>query len=377
MRPLSLSLLTLPKSGSLTSVNPRSLLYLKLHRMTPVGNSPASSIPPPFYLHSSLFLFPLSATGFATFSMQPGPASLVFLRCVTLETWTFPINPRESPAPSPPPPIFPQSPKPPPSAPFHIPHSFFAAFAVFQHNTLLLSNFTLGPSPTHALFLALISALRHAPPSLPILLFSTSLAFLSRCTDQCSLRYLPLSSSLLHVLMDILEIPDVFVAGQQFSQAWTWTGKTDWINPLQEQATHLTISWAPPLPSRDRMFAEWVVDRPQLLRRDPRRFYPTFHDDPSPMLPAFTQGILLAQSRPLQSACFQLITGHAFHADYSDHFRPTAGDTTACPHCGRRYTLSHVLLDCDFYWEARGDLLGTSSVTHLLTTRLGVSRLLK
>src|SRR6267142_515655 len=50
------------------------------------------------------------------------------------------------------------------TAPFHIPHSFFATFAIFHRNSLLISDFTLGPTPTHALFLALISALRRAPP---------------------------------------------------------------------------------------------------------------------------------------------------------------------------------------------------------------------
>src|SRR6267142_5554748 len=200
------------------------------------------------------------------------------------------------------------------TAPFHIPHSFFAAFAIFHRNSLLISDFTLSPTPTHALFLALISALRRAPPSLPILLFSTSLSFLTRCTDQSSLRYLPLSHSLLNVLTDLLLLPDIFVSGQGFSQAWTWTDKQDWIHPLREQATYLTLSWAPSPPSKDRIFTEWAEECPRLKRHNPRRLYPTFHNDPSPLLPPFTQGVLLAQSRPLQSACLQLITGHAFHS---------------------------------------------------------------
>jgi hypothetical protein len=62
----------------------------------------------------------------------------------------------------------------------------------------------------------------------------------------------------------------------------------------------------------------------------------------SHILPSFTQGSLTAPSRRLQSACFQLITGHAFEADYSDTFRRNAGDTISCPTCEERYTIDHV-----------------------------------
>src|SRR6267142_503791 len=105
----------LPKFGSTTYVNPHSLLYYRMHRMTLAENSPASSVPPPFYLHSSFSPFPLSATGCTTFSVQLGLVSLAFPPPVTLETRTFPISPRASHTPSPPSPSFPQSRKPRPS----------------------------------------------------------------------------------------------------------------------------------------------------------------------------------------------------------------------------------------------------------------------
>jgi len=46
-------------------------------------------------------------------------------------------------------------------------------------------------------------------------------------------------------------------------------------------------------------------------------------------------------SAAFQLATGQLVSGHAFHADYSDRSRPTAGDRTGCPRCGARYTFDH------------------------------------
>src|SRR6267142_741516 len=92
----------LPKSGSLTSVKHHSLLYFRPHRTTPAVNSQASSAPPPSYLHNSSFPFPPSNSGSDTSLEQLGSVWPISPHLVTLETRTYPVNPRASPVPSPP-----------------------------------------------------------------------------------------------------------------------------------------------------------------------------------------------------------------------------------------------------------------------------------
>ena len=55
---------------------------------------------------------------------------------------------------------------------------------------------------------------------------------------------------------------------------------------------------------------------------------------------------LLYRSCYLQSTCFQLITGHSFQANYSNHFWQGTGDNTSCPLCEGHYTLLHILRQC-------------------------------
>ena len=93
----------------------------------------------------------------------------------------------------------------------------------------------------------------------------------------------------------------------------------------------------------DLMLREWN-DGFTLSESDPH--YPVFTQPASRSLPDFSLGCLIRGSRYLPSACFQLITGHAFHADYSNRFRSGAGDNTSCPHCRHRLTSAHVFVHC-------------------------------
>src|SRR6266850_963024 len=95
----SLSLRMLPRSGSLTYVKPLSLLYYKWHRTTPVGSSPVSSAPPPFYLPNFLFPFPPFAIVSGIFSEPPGLALPVFPCHATLNALTSLARPLASPTP--------------------------------------------------------------------------------------------------------------------------------------------------------------------------------------------------------------------------------------------------------------------------------------
>jgi hypothetical protein len=87
--------------------------------------------------------------------------------------------------------------------------------------------------------------------------------------------------------------------------------------------------------------------------------------------------VLSTRSRKLQSPAFQTITGHGFHADYSDRFQPTAGDRTDCPDCGEHYTVSHVVEGCESLWEPRGDTMLFDLTPNLMSSYLGSQRLVK
>jgi hypothetical protein len=117
-----------------------------------------------------------------------------------------------------------------------------------------------------------------------------------------------------------------------------------------------------------------------LPHHDPRRHYSIFYDDPSPILHPFVKGVLSAKSRTLQCAAFQLASHHAFHADYSAHFRTYANDNTSCSHCGSPWTMIHVLFECDHFWEARGlilDPLSEPTIHQLFSSFNGGRRLVE
>src|SRR6266850_656053 len=132
-----------------------------------------------------------------------------------------------------------------------------------------------------------------------------------------------------------------------------------------------TITSPPPISSKDRRFTEWSTDSPPTTH--PR--YLPFTEPSSATLHPFVLGTLGAKSCRLQTACFQLITGHSFQADYSTRFRPSANDTLSCPHCGERYTTRHILLECTHLDDLRLETIGNYSLFRLFSTASGAARL--
>ena len=90
-----------------------------------------------------------------------------------------------------------------------------------------------------------------------------------------------------------------------------------WFSRSQREALARYDDSAARPSSRDLMLREWN-DGFTLSELYPP--YPVFTQPASRSLPDFTLGCLIRGSRYLQSACFQLIMGHAFHADYLDRF---------------------------------------------------------
>ncbi|KAH9963055.1 hypothetical protein BGW80DRAFT_856773 [Lactifluus volemus] len=104
---------------------------------------------------------------------------------------------------------------------------------------------------------------------------------------------------------------------------------------------------------------------------------PTPSSDPPP----FVQGLLSHGNRTLFSNGLQLLSRHGFIADYSDRFRPDAGDNTCCP-CNyvdlsspppspgvtHRTTLSHILFSCPLYREQRASTLSHYSSASIFSS---------
>jgi hypothetical protein len=255
------------------------------------------------------------------------------------------------------------------STSFHVPHMHLGIFAIFFKNDLHISDYVLESSQERCTTAALLHALWRVPTSTKIIsIFYTDKSFSSYVTSTYSSTHLPFSSAITNVFDDLLTDPDLTFTGFWFSKAWVGARTSEWHQQRKEEATFHTIHILPLLlPSRDRIFLEWHWNLPALHRSDTRRSYAVFYDDPLPSPHPFVSGVISSNSRSLQSAAFQLATHHAFHADYSASFRPTAGDNTTCPYCGQLWTMTHVLFDCDRFWEECGLILNPLHHTHTHT----------
>jgi Reverse transcriptase (RNA-dependent DNA polymerase) len=268
------------------------------------------------------------------------------------------------------------------STSFHLPHLHLAIFAIFFNDALHISDYVLETSQKQSTTSALLHALRRLPTAHKhISIFYTDKSFPTYATSTYSTPHLPFSLALTHAFDDLLTDAELTFTGFWFSKAWVGARAGEWHHQRKEEATSRTIYEQPPLPSsRDRIYSEWRRNRIPLRRSDSRRHYSVFYDDPAPSLHPFVIGASSGQSRSLQCAAFQLATHHAFHADYSSSFRPTAGDNTSCPHCSEPWTMPHVLFDCDTFWEARGlhlDPIYHNTIHHLFSSTNGGRRLVE
>ena len=142
------------------------------------------------------------------------------------------------------------------------------------------------------------------------------------------------------------------ITGHWYSCWWVNARAQEWYEPAIETAFQATLTATQTIhmsPS-ERLIEDWRANFTPPPPRDPRRHYAPLRDPPDLLLHPFTNRVLAAQSRAYQSAAFQIITGHAFNATYSSRFRKNANDNTTCPHCGDRYTINHVLFDCEHFW---------------------------
>jgi hypothetical protein len=133
----------------------------------------------------------------------------------------------------------------------------------------------------------------------------------------------------------------------------------------------------------------------ELPRTPGHRAWRACPNTPSNLPPPFVQGLLSHKNRHLFTSGLQILSQHAFFADYSDQFRPLAGDNTFCPcndvpftpilsplHSGpptlapiHRYSINHVLFDCRLHSDHRASTIGGFSSQYIFSTEAGGRRL--
>jgi hypothetical protein len=172
----------------------------------------------------------------------------------------------------------------------------------------------------------------------------------------------------------LIAAPGRSLTGFWASPKWSWPGRgPDWTQCLRDREAQEYFSLPHPgreLPSRELMFEEWASDF-TFPADDYHRSRAALADEPSATLHPWTQGVMSVDSRKLQSTAFQVITGHAFSADYSHRFRPSSDDRMDCPRCGDLHTIKHVLDVCPSLAQSRQDIFGDFNSHTLFSTDVG------
>ena len=153
--------------------------------------------------------------------------------------------------------------------------------------------------------------------------------------------------------------PLSFLTGYWFSRRWVNARAAEWFMLAVKAAFQATLTVMQTIhkPLSERLLEDWKASWTPPPPRDPRCHFTPLGEPPELSLHPFVTWVLTAQSPTYQSAAFQLITGHAFNADYFTRFQANAGDNTTCPHCGDRYTIDHILFNCDHFWYERTTII--------------------
>jgi hypothetical protein len=268
--------------------------------------------------------------------------------------------------------------------------SFASAFLLYSGERLLESSIVVDTDQRSSLFGALVAGLKifsANPSGSSLRLFLPNKSLLSSLTDLCTKSHLlPLASSFTSLLDSFLNTDFTRRAELRlFKKSWSVVpGKDTLARLLASAQPELVVN--PPIPHKHLAFHLWHQD--VLLGLAARK--PGHHawiacpPTPSPDPPPFVRGLLSHGNRALFSNGLQLLSRHGFIADYSDRFRPDAGDNTCCP-CNYvdlsspppspgftlRTTLSHILFDCPLYSEQRASTLSHYSSASIFSSEQG------
>ena len=146
--------------------------------------------------------------------------------------------------------------------------------------------------------------------------------------------------------------PLSFLSGHWFSRHWVDARTEEWFTPAVKAAFQATLTAIQVIQKllSECLLEDWRSSWTQPLSGDPHCHFTPLGEPPDTLFHPFVQGVLTAKSRMYQSATFQIITGHSFDATYSSCFQANASNNTTCPHCGKCYTVNHILFDCDHFW---------------------------
>ena len=242
-------------------------------------------------------------------------------------------------------------------APFHIPKLYLYIFAIYNNSRLIISDYCIASTPTSSLLLATTSSLQSVgdrPERREITMFYSDAGLPTLNSDNRIISHNVTLINTLHSTLDTLLYanPLSFLTGYWFSRRWVNARAAEWFTPTVEAAFQATLTAPQTIPKSlsERLLEDWRASWTPPPPGEPCRFFAPMGEPPDLSLHPFVNGVLSAHSCAYQLAAFQLITGHAFDANYSSRFRANANDNITCPHCGDHHTVDHVLFDCDHLW---------------------------
>jgi hypothetical protein len=189
-------------------------------------------------------------------------------------------------------------------APFHIPKVFLHIFAIYDNNTLLITDYCTVSSPTHSLLLTATSSLKRVGDHLErigIEMFYFNAGLPTLTSDTRIIRNVTLINTFHNSIDDTLtNNPLSYITGHWFLKHWVNARTKEWFQPGVEttfQAT-LTHSQTIPIPPSERLLKEWRSSWTAPPPGDPHRHFTLLGEPPGLTIPDFVQGVPTAESHP-------------------------------------------------------------------------------
>jgi hypothetical protein len=229
------------------------------------------------------------------------------------------------------------------------------------------------------------------PSGSSLLIFLPNQLVLPYLTDlSIKSPFLSFASFFTSSLFSFLDLsPERSVELQLFKESWSCLQGREELAHLLEMV-QLALVVDPPIPLSTLAYHLWATDlaSSDLPHTPGHKAWRACPPTPSNHPPPFVQGLLSHKNRHLFTLGLQLLSQHAFFANYSDQFRPLAGDNTYCPcndvpftpllsplhsgppmpppiHC---YSIAHVLWDCRLFSKHRNITITGFSPQYLFST---------
>ena len=252
----------------------------------------------------------------------------------------------------------------------HLPH-FISSFVLYRGEQVVAVKGCVADDKCSSLFRALLAGLTAAPIFGRLVIWVSEKPFAPSLFNLCKHSCLTASVAFINFIESFLALDELHQAElRSFSVKWSGlSGRKSNLERASVDATRY-ITASPPcsiLPLKLKMFDSWKSEYLSNHHTHSSALWISCLplEDSTP--PPFIQGALSLKSRRVLSVTIQLTTRHSFHTDYSDKFRPDAGDVTTClcsdPSQPTRYTIEHVLFCCPLHNQHRSDTFGPQPTT--------------